>query len=119
MGKTRLRTVSYGLRARAWWVLRKHRSMTLAELQLTICTGQEKSAATNLRRWLNSLVSVGLMTRALEPDGILTSNGSYRYTLVKDIGAKPPLVRTAARAVFDPNSGQSYPIMPVNGGGDD
>jgi len=109
-GQTAPRTLTQGLRAKAWWVLRKNRTMTLTELQLTVCTGKEKSAASNLRRWLNQLVAAGLITRAMEPDGILTSNGSYRYTLVNDLGAKPPVVRVSTGELFDPNSGDSTPI---------
>jgi len=87
-GQAAPRSITQGLRAKAWWVLRKNRTMTLAELQLTVCDGSEKCAGNNLRRWLNQLVSAGLVTRALEPDGILTSNGSYRYTLIQDWARK-------------------------------
>ena len=115
-GQIAPRTVTRGLRARAWWVLRKNRSMTLAELQLTLCSGKEKNPDNNLRRWLNALVSAGFMTRALESDGKLTSNGSYRYTLVNDLGAKPPVVRPSAQTVYDPNSGQVFLLMAMRVG---
>ena len=107
-GQTAPRTMTCGLRAKAWWVLRKNRSITLAELQLTVCTGNEKNAEGNLRRWLSKLTEVGFLTRKREPDGKLTSNGSYRYTLVKDMGPKAPVVRMVSSEVFDPNSGKSH-----------
>jgi hypothetical protein len=96
-----------GLRAKAWWVLRKNRRMTLAELMLTVCDGEEKSAESNLGRWLNKLVCAGLLTRERVADGKLTSNGSYRYALVKDWGPKAPVVRASTGEVFDPNSGKT------------
>lgn len=109
-GQSAPRTLTQGLRAKAWWVLRKNRTMTLAELQLTVCDGSEKCAGNNLRRWLNQLVSAGLVARALEPDGILASNGSHRYTLVKDWGARAPVVRVSSGVVFDPNGVDCVPI---------
>jgi hypothetical protein len=105
-GQTAQRTMTGGLRAKAWWVLRKNRSTTLAELMLTVCDGSEKSADTNLRRWLNCLVSSGLLIRERVDDGKLTSNGSYRYTLVKDLGPKAPVVRVSTREVYNPNNGE-------------
>ncbi|WP_333873099.1 hypothetical protein [Methylobacter sp.] len=101
------RTVTVGLRAQAWWVLRKNKSITLAELRLTICKGTELTPEVNLRRWLNALLAVGLLTRKLEDDGKPASNGSYRYTLVKDIGPKAPVVRMKDRVVFNPNNGET------------
>jgi hypothetical protein len=78
----------------------------LAELQLTICDGSEKSPESNLRHWLNKLVHVGVISRQREPDGKLTSNGTYRYRLEKELGPKAPVVRAKTGAVFDPNSGE-------------
>lgn len=103
-GQIAPRTVTKGLRGKAWWVIRKNRTITLPELMLTICTGKEKDAAINLRRWLNSLVDVGLLTRERIDDGKLTSNGTYLYTLIKDIGPKSPVVRR--HEVYDPNAEQ-------------
>ncbi len=105
-GQTAPRTMTGGLRAKAWWVLRKNRRMTLAELMLTVCDGKEKSAETNLRRWLNNLVDAGFMTRERVSDGKLTSNGSYQYSLVKDIGPKAPVVRVSTREIFNPNNNE-------------
>ena len=114
-GQKAPRTMTGGLRARAWWVLRKNRSMTLAELMLTVCDGEEKDATSNLRGWLNKQVYAGLLTRERVEDGKLTSNGSYRYTLVKDLGPKVPVVRASTSQVFDPNSGKTWSYV-VNGG---
>jgi hypothetical protein len=109
-GQTAPRTMTGGLRAKAWWVLRKNRRMTLAELMLTVCNGEEKSAETNLRRWLNYLVDAGILARERIDDGKLTSNGSYRYTLVKDIGFKAPVVRVSRGDVYNPNNNEITPL---------
>lgn len=117
------RTVTVGLRAKAWWVVRKNKSITLAELMLTLCDGSEKTPVANLRRWLNNLTAVGLLTRAREDDGKPTSNGSYRYVLARDIGPKAPVVRAKEGVVFDPNSGSVLPLalapLPEGEGGDE
>lgn len=109
-GQEAPRTMTGGLRARAWWVLRKNRSMTLVDLMLTVCNGEEKDAKNNLRRWLNNLVCAGLLTRERVADGKLTSNGSYRYALVKDLGPKAPVVRVSSSDVYNPNNGEIIPF---------
>lgn len=101
------RTVTIGLRKQAWWVLRKNKSITLAEVMLTICDGSEKTPRVNLSRWLNGLLAAGLVSRKLEDDGKPTSNGSYRYTLVRDIGPIAPVVRAKAGVVYDPNKDET------------
>ena len=94
-----------GLRAKAWWVLRRNKSMTVLEIQNAICDGTERSAKSNLGRWLVKLVAVGVLETKKVNDGILTSNGSNLYTLVKDLGPIAPIVRGSGD-VFDPNTQQ-------------
>ncbi len=104
-GQKAPRTRTGGLRARAWWVLRKNRSMTLIDLQSSICDGSEKDPIANLRKWLTKLVAAGVVVIERVDDGKLTSNGSYSYTVIKDLGSKAPIVRAQGGQVFDPNSG--------------
>ena len=104
-GFTSPRTKVIGLRAKAWWVIRKNKSITMAELRLTICSGEEGNADGNLRKWINPLVLVGVLNRERVPDGIECSNGSYRYTLIQDLGPKAPVVRHKTEQVFNPNNG--------------
>lgn len=104
-GQKAPRTTTGGLRARAWWVLRKNRAMTLIELQTTLCDGTEKNPIANLRKWLTKLVSAGVLTINRVDDGKSTSNGSYSYVVIKDLGPKALIVR-ANGEVFDPNSGK-------------
>ncbi len=103
-GQQAPRTRTGGLRARAWWVLRKNRSMTLIDLQSSLCTGSEKDPVANLRKWLTKLVAAGVVVIERVDDGKPTSNGSYSYTVVKDLGPKAPIVRAQGGQVFDPNS---------------
>ena len=93
-----------GLRARAWWVLRKNKSMTVLDIQNTVCDGSEKSAESNLRRWLIKLVAAGILETSRVDDGKPTSNGSNLYRVVLDVGPIAPIVRNGG-SVFDPNSG--------------
>jgi len=93
-----------GLRARAWWVLRKNKHMTVLDIQNTVCDGAEKSAESNLRRWLIKLVAAGILEVSRVDDGKPTSNGLNLYTVVVDVGPVAPIVRNDG-SVFDPNSG--------------
>jgi len=110
-GQKAPRTITVGLRAAAWWVLRKNRSMTLTDLMMAVCSGREKNAETNLRGWLNKLAAAGLLKRERIEDGKPTSNGTYRYTLVKDLGPKAPVVRVSDGVVFEPNSGETLSYL--------
>ncbi|OQW74828.1 MAG: hypothetical protein BVN35_09435 [Proteobacteria bacterium ST_bin11] len=100
------RTITSGLRAKAWWVLRKNKAMTVAEIMLTICDGSEKYAGTNISSWLNKLAKAGVFSREATPLAGREANGRYRYVLVRDLGPKPPVWRRDVKQVFDPNSGE-------------
>lgn len=105
-GQTAPRTVTTGLRQRAWWVMRRHGVFTLPELLASVADGSERDAASNLGRWLRSLALAGI----LKPEGRArpespTSNGALRYRLVNDLGRNAPVWRQGRREVFDPNSG--------------
>lgn len=112
-GVTALKTQSVGLRSRAWWLMRKHRQLTIADMMQSICDGTEGNAETNLRCWSGYLLKVGIFDRVLINDGKLTSNGSYLYRLINDLGPKAPVIQRKALIVYDPNSGKSFPLPPV------
>lgn len=107
MKKRKGREQSRGLRARAWWVIRKNRVTTLPELLLTLNDNSHKDPANNLGIYLRRLTSAGLLNRRRVADGKLTSNGIYQYRLVRDVGPKPPVCRK--EGVYDPNTGQLLP----------
>jgi len=106
-----VRTKAVGLRNKAWWVLRKNKNMTICEIQASICDGSEGKSTTNLRRWLNDLAKAGLFERVLIKDGKLTSNGSYEYRLVRDLGPKAPVVQKSKGFIYDPNSSNTLPLQ--------
>ncbi len=114
--RTRIVTVTTGLRQRAWWVMRRRRAFTLPELLAVVADGHEKDAKRNIGRWLRQLASAGY----LKVDGVrvpgtaLTSNGFLRYILVRDLGRKAPVVRARHGVVFDPNNGETFPMEGEN-----
>lgn len=112
MARHGIKTKTIGLRGRAWWALRKNKKMTLSDIQISICDGNEKNPINNLRKWLNKLVIAGLVERQRIDDGKPTSNGSYCYALVNDVGPKAPVVRGKYDEVYDPNNDVVYPLKP-------
>lgn len=114
-GRPVVRKRAVGLRNKAWWVIRRNKHMTLAEMLQSICDGTEKDPAINLRRWLNKLVDAGILARDKIQDGKPNSNGSYDYRLVKNLGSKAPVLQHSKGVVFDPNSGDTYPISVKSG----
>lgn len=98
----RQRNKSHGLRARAWWVIRKNKCVTLKELLLSLNDGEQKDPASNLGQYLRKLSLCGVLARKRVADGILTSNGVYEYRLVKDLGSQAPVMKKTG--VYDPNS---------------
>ena len=104
----KVRLAKRGLRVRAWWVMRRKRVFTLLDLMLTLCTGEEKCAERNLRKYCEGLVKVGILGVGKDriDDGKPTSNGLLGYVLERDVGFFAPVVRYRSKTVFDPNSGQ-------------
>lgn len=111
-GQTSPRTVTIGLRPRAWWVMRRRLNFTLAELMATLCDGTERDANGNLAKWIRALEKAGIVRREEKRQAgtALTSPGMLRYQLVINAGRKAPVWRAKSNTVFDPNSGIVYQI---------
>lgn len=108
-GQTAPRTVTRGLRERAWWCMRRWGAFTLPELLSTVANGSERSADSNLRKYLRALACAGILVVDEQRVGIVkgsTSNGLLRYRLVVNRGRRAPVWRAASRQVFDPNTGE-------------
>lgn len=120
-GQVAPRKVAQGLRQRAWWVMRRKKIFTLAELLATLATGSEKAAGSNLGKYLKALCLAGFIVGARQktPGEALTSNGHLRYRLLIDNGRAAPLWRASRHEVFDPNSGAVHPLPHKNAGGGD
>lgn len=108
---SRPRTVTRGLRQRAWWVMRARKTLSLPELLATLADGSEKDAAGNLGRYLKRLAQAGFLAAQARRTG----SGHLRYRVTRDNGRLAPVVRQSAGVVFDPNSGEVFPL----GGGDE
>lgn len=104
-GQISPRTVTLGLRQRAWWVMRRRIGFTLIELLATLADGSERDAAGNLGKYLRALEKAGIVR---QPGAALTSPGSLRYQLIINAGRKAPVWRAKTNTVFDPNSGKVY-----------
>lgn len=102
--KNMRRTRSKGLRARAWWVIRKDKRLTLGELLCSINDGESAQPERNIGTFLTCLTRAGVLTRQRVDDNKVTSNGVYLYYLNKDLGHKNPVIRK--EGVYDPNSQQ-------------
>lgn len=106
------RRKTWGLRQKAWLVIRNKRKFTLDDIKLTICKGDERNAHSNLSKYLRSLVQTGylkILPRKV-PGNSPTSNGRQVYLLVNDTGRLAPVWRQACYSVFDPNTSEEHPV---------
>lgn len=107
----RPRQKTRGLRQRAWWVIRARTVVTIPDLLSTLSDGSEKNASKNLARYLAALVATGFLEETGRVPGTArTSNGHKRYRLARNNGRQAPVVRQRQGEVFDPNTGESFPI---------
>lgn len=104
----RRRERSYGLRERAWWLMRELRKFTLADLLTTLADGSERDARDNLGKYLRVLERVGVLARMRRRvAGVApTSNGYVLWWLKRDLGRLAPVWRQRQGVVFDPNAGE-------------
>ena len=110
---TSLQRLSSGLRERAWWHFRAHSVATIRELLTTHANGTEKAAQDNLYKWVIALETVGILQRLPAKQPAKQSKGRVVWSLAKDLGPAAPVWRQIAKTVFDPNSGQVFPLVKV------
>jgi len=107
------RMVAHGLRARAWWAIRRLGVFTKPELLCTVATAADGNASNNLGGYLRALVSAGILTvetNRIKTGTVKSSNGFMRYRLVLNLGHKPPVWRVKALQVYDPNTQKTFEI---------
>lgn len=112
-GQTAPRRHSFGLRVRAWWVMREVSSFNLAELLAIVANGDERDAASNLGHYLRALTRAGIIVETgREKPASPTSNGAKRWRLLKmhSSGPKAPVHRASTNEVYDPNTGHAYTL---------
>lgn len=74
-----------------------------------ITDGTQKSAGSNLSRYLKALERAGIVTRqAQRVPGKRSTFGAIRYCLVRNTGRMAPVYRITAGEVFDPNTGEVF-----------
>ncbi len=112
-GQTAPRTKTFGLRVRAWWVMREVSSFSIPDLLAVVANGDEGDAASNLQHYIRALTRAGILVEAgRDKPASKTDNGAKRWRLVKahSTGPKAPVHRTSRNEVYDPNTGTAYPL---------
>jgi hypothetical protein len=110
-GQHALRTKTFGLRARAWWVMREQRRFTLPGLLSIVADTRQRDAASNLRKYLGALTRAGILVEdGRDPPTNPTDNGVKRYRLAMNTGPQAPVWRASVRQVYDPNTDQVHSI---------
>lgn len=106
---------STGLRARAWWVIRKERLFTLEKLLFSVADGSERDATANLQKYISALERVGVLVRlarrALGTTATNNGHGHVVWRLVRDLGRQAPVWRSVQKVLFDPNSSALIPVL--------
>ncbi|MBF0454975.1 MAG: hypothetical protein HQL72_09220 [Magnetococcales bacterium] len=90
-------------------------SATIDELLPLLGKEESRSHHHNLSGYFNALCATGLITRNSRPvKGIaLTSPGAVEWILLDYTGPKAPIWRQSKGEIFDPNSGEIYPLQMV------
>lgn len=110
-GQSAPRNKAFGLRARAWWVMRETPRFSVTDLLAIVATGGEADAASNLGKYLRALSRAGILVEiGRKAPTSLTSNGEIIYRLARNTGPKAPVWRVSRQEVYDPNSGFAWAI---------
>lgn len=98
------------LRDRLWAAMRIKGKASIPELLELVAT--DKPGAESLaRKYASALCASGhLLELRREPGTAPTSNGFKRFALLRNTGPEAPLVRVTAREVYDPNTGETFPL---------
>lgn len=104
----RARTVTRGIRERAWWHLRAHKAATMKELLTTHASPELKAPRITLFKYLSALARSGVLCKRTPVAG-----GETLYSLKKDLGPQTPVWRERESSIYDPNSGDILPVERV------
>lgn len=101
----RRRPVRNSFNTRLWRAMRLKGKFTMPGL-IELAARDEKNPASATQRYVRALEKAGFVLRLnrREPGTSPTSNGFARYSLVRDTGDRPPMIRRDG-SVFDPNTG--------------
>lgn len=101
-----------GIRQRVWNALRTGKKLTVDDLIMRACEGEERDPRSNVRKYLVALARAGYVRQmpVREPGLNPTSNGCVRWWLVKDTGPAAPVARMSRRALWDVNTEEQIPF---------
>ncbi|EKE78465.1 hypothetical protein [Oceanibaculum indicum] len=99
-------TSASGLRGRTWWVLRKIRKGTLADI-VELAAKAEKRPETAVQAYLSILAQAGYVH-------VLRRPTPARYLLVRDTGPQAPSWSARYGTIYDPNTSEEIALQ--NGG---
>lgn len=86
-----------GLRARAWWVLRRETEADIAGILAAVARRDETGAVTNLHNYFRALVKAGFLA-------VEKVDGKNHYTLINNTGPCAPIWRRSRGQVYDQNT---------------
>ncbi len=95
----RARTVTRGIRERAWWHLRAHQCATVKELLSTHASPELKAPRVTLVKYFSALARAGVLARRVPVAG-----GEAVWSLKRDLGPHTPVWRERSAEIWDPNS---------------
>lgn len=95
----RPRTVTRGIRERAWWHLRAHKAATLKELLSTHASPDLKAPRVTLVKYFSALARAGVLARRVPVAG-----GEAVWSLQNDLGPQTPVWRERSGEIWDANA---------------
>ncbi len=103
---------AHGLRARMWRAMRLLTKFTIDDLLLRAARGDEAGARNNAVKYVNALEHGGYLVRMKhrEPGEAPTSQGYFRWILLRDTGPKPPVWQVGKGRIHDQNTGQTISL---------
>lgn len=106
------RHVKNTLRARIWRALRIKQKASLTDLLTAATTDADRQPENNARTYLSALRRAGyvVVLARREPGIAETSNGFKKWLLLRDSGPQAPIYRERYGEVFDPNTGERWPL---------
>ncbi|MBF0168762.1 MAG: hypothetical protein HQL45_14140 [Alphaproteobacteria bacterium] len=101
------------IRATAWHAIRIEKKFTLSDILADVaCQGDGlPQLAGNVGRFITRLCRAGYLRELRrEPGAAPGSNGFKRWSLIRDTGPDAPIYSDKRKAMFDPNTGEFYPL---------
>ncbi|NRA86438.1 MAG: hypothetical protein HRU28_03395 [Rhizobiales bacterium] len=99
-------------RTRLWRAMQILQKFTINELLEIARDGSEKDPINNAQRYVKALTQAEylILLKRREPSTKLTSNGFKRYSLIRNLGHLPPVLRKAANQneIYDRNSKEVF-----------